>query len=87
LGLFVQASFKSLSIFFSQFGRTNKRYGQFWYNKYEFSGDYETGPEEPELEGKQVEKKSKAAQTRPKKLTRFGQEPTNNQQPTTKDST
>ena len=31
---------------------------------------FETGPEEPELEGKQLEKKSKAAQTRPKKLIR-----------------
>jgi len=31
---------------------------------------FETGPEEPELEDLQVEKKSKAAQTRPKKLIR-----------------
>ena len=31
---------------------------------------FETGPKGPELEGKQVEKKSKAAQTNPKKLIR-----------------
>jgi hypothetical protein len=31
---------------------------------------FETGPEGPELEDYQVEKKSKAAQTRPKKLIR-----------------
>ena len=31
---------------------------------------FETGHEGPELEGKQVEKKSKAAQTNPKKLIR-----------------
>ena len=31
---------------------------------------FETGPEGPELEDQQVEKKSKAAQTRPKKLIR-----------------
>jgi hypothetical protein len=31
---------------------------------------FETGPEGPELEGLQVEKKSKAAQTKPKKLIR-----------------
>ena len=32
--------------------------------------DFETGPEGPELEGQQVDKKSKAAQTKPKKLIR-----------------
>jgi len=31
---------------------------------------FETGPEGPDLEDQQVEKKSKAAQTRPKKLIR-----------------
>jgi hypothetical protein len=32
---------------------------------------FETGPEGPELEDLQAEKKSKAAQTRPKKLIRY----------------
>ena len=38
------------------------------YSTLQHSTPFETGPEGPELEDQQVEKKSKAAQTRPKKL-------------------
>jgi len=40
------------------------------YSTLQHSTPFETGPEGPELEDEQVEKKSKAAQTRPKKLIR-----------------